>query len=91
MKITDAVAVIGKIEVTLGKASAEINKEVAALREKLAAAGDVPPELEDGLARLETLATNLDNVVPDDVTTDGEPPVITDPVTEQPTEEQAPE
>ncbi len=73
MTINEASAVIGKIETTLAKASTEILAKI----EELKSSGELPPEASAALTRIETIATALDDIVPDQVTPEAPAPVIT--------------
>lgn len=79
MTTAEAVAAIGKVEITLGKISAEQTKIVTDLRTALEAAGNVDPKVAAGLNRLGTLSTAIDDVIPDDVKPEDPAPVITEP------------
>lgn len=85
MTTTEAVAVIGKIETTLGTISAEQTEILTELRTALESAGNVAPEVAAGLDRLDTLATAIDNVIPAKVDPTQPPPVVTAPPAESAT------
>lgn len=60
--VTQLAAKIDAVSDKLGKASGEILNEIATLR---AAAGELPTDAEASLARLESMAQALDDIVPD--------------------------
>ena len=60
--ITELAAKIDAVSDKLVKASGEILNEISTLR---TTAGDLPADAEASLARLETMAQALDDIVPD--------------------------
>ena len=60
--VNELAAKIDAVSDKLGKASGEIVNEIATLR---AAAGQLPADAEASLARLESMAQALDDIVPD--------------------------
>lgn len=61
-KVTELATKIDAVSDKLGKASGEILSEIATLR---SAAGELPADAEASLARLESMAQALDDIIPD--------------------------